>query len=150
MQTLLVLLIVCHFIFENVNTSSNVVIYPNGTISTYSLTFNSTATYPTSKSFGVEIITSPDSIARCIAWLFYSYPSPNKAEIIENFWFYEANKPLTISQPNLNRTTRLYIRDGHAEGRNNRRIIWFTDLPTNINPKWDLLCSVTPVLMSSK
>eukprot|EP01084_Bolivina_argentea_P161528 281183_1 len=123
----------------SIATFARTQVFPNGSVSVYSSNFECTAKYATSKSFAVEIITSSDVISRCIAWLLYSYPSPNKTILINNFWQYTPNE--IITQTNV--ITPIYVKDGNAIGRNTKRIIWFRDLQTNVNPTWDILCSTT-------
>ena len=122
-------------------STSDVVVFPNGSISAVSFDFNSTAKYATSKSFGVEIITSPKAISRCISWLFYSNPLPDIDKIKNEFWKYSTNQ--IVSQINV--STPIYVSDGVSEGRNKKRMVWFENIKTNVNPTWDILCSSSTV-----
>merc|ERR1719295_570434 len=155
---LLCLVIMFRFILT-VSTSdlfANVVVHPDGTtesqpprrLSTDCGDYSSKVLYPSSKSFAVEINCSPEAVARCIAWLEYASAGPavDQSALETNFWTY-ADKDVvkqTYVDGDGNEQeilSPIYVRDGVPEGRSCRRVIWFVELPTSINPEWKVICS---------
>ena len=161
MRILCTLLIALQLLHQSIGTDfdselTEIVILPDGSTSLAPHrrlseldcgAFTSKVLYPSSKSFGVEINCPPDAIARCIAWIKY----PSMGNMVDksilqnkvNFWSYENHQMVTQSELVV---APIIVKDGISEGRSCRRVIFFQDLPTNMNPEWDVLCSYTGTL----
>ena len=103
--------------------------------------FSSAIINPTFASFDVQITCPANAIARCIAWIVH--PRAGKPvytadlETNANFWSYSHNdrvKQYGVRAP-------IIVKDAGAGLC--QRVIPFSNLPTDRNPEWDVLCSYT-------
>ena len=107
-----------------------------------SFSFTAKMKYPRSSIFGIEVYTRPEAIVRCIGWLYHD-PNINVTGLHNDFWFYAPNTVAAqISDP-TNKESEIHIVDNPSGGKSDRRLLWFRDVPSNINPFWGSLCSAS-------